>query len=624
MKSRFVAFGVLAAALLLSTGAGCHSRITPVVVSAPDSVPVGEPATIVVRTEQSASRPVPLWVNYIIDWGDDSVETTTSYFLSTDTAQFTHTWTSVGTFHVWIENDEAVRYADGKPGTRKAVPCELDITVLGLEHAPVIDTVFCDPPVAVKDVEAFFTVVAHDPDGDSIRFRFDWGAAETTTAFFASPCSVTFSHVFTEVGTATVLIRAIDTHGANSQPETVYVSVGTAGGVIWYWRSGDPENPGESFTTSPLILNDGFDERMYAGCEGDHSFHSIRVSDGKGDKRQTTRWHEYDFTGHPAFCEATQHIIVGSDEGELYALKVDGLGVAWQWPNKPARESLTGLEWGAPAIKDNRLYVPHEDDSLYYFIDSVDHGVRVAAFTPHAGIVDAPVIDAQGNVYFGTDSGYLYKLGPELDTVFWRTRLIANGEVHSPLVGGGGAIYCASDSSRVYAVDAATGIPRWTVTLDGEPFRLALGQTALFVASSFGKVYSLNPATGSINWERQLSLTDGFNTTPIVAANGYVYFQDDADMLFCVNQPDGTVIWACDCPRYLPRSDGGNSHRPRKTQLTDYLPNPTICANGNIIVAGSDALYCVAGYPERPLDPLAPWPKWQHDVYNTGYVGGGK
>jgi hypothetical protein len=135
MRLRPTALVAFAAAVLV-TGAGCHSRIWSVIDSAPDTVAVGEPATIVVWTEQSTRRSGPLWVNYIIDWGDDSVETTTDYFLSTDTAQFTHTWTNVGTFHVWIENDEDVRNADGTSGTRKAVPCELDITAVGDRSTP--------------------------------------------------------------------------------------------------------------------------------------------------------------------------------------------------------------------------------------------------------------------------------------------------------------------------------------------------------------------------------------------------------------------------------------------------------------------------------------------------------
>jgi len=203
---------------------------------------------------------------------------------------------------------------------------------------------------------------------------------------------------------------------------------------------------------------------------------------------------------------------------------------------------------------------------------------------------------------------------------------LANGEIHSPIVGGDGTIYCASDSFRLYAIDPADGHKLWTTTLEGDVFRPALGQAAIFVGTSFGKAYSINPTTGAINWQKTLKTPYGpdeqFSTTPIVTANGYVYIQSENDVLYCLNQADGLVIWYCDCPLYLPRS-GGNSHRPRRTQLTDYLPNPTILSNGNIIVPGAEALYCVAGYPERPLDPFAPWPKWQHDLHNTGYVHGG-
>jgi outer membrane protein assembly factor BamB len=492
-------------------------------------------------------------------------------------------------------------------------------------HAPVVDSAVVAPYYPDFD-SAGLTVCAHDPDGDSIRLRVRWGDnRDTVTDFHASPCRAELKLRYSDASVDTVIVEALDVNRV-SLPETTTAPGEPFGRVQWYWWSSAPEYQGEPLTTSPVIVNDGVDERLFSGDEGDYKFYSIRDSDGGGEKKTVTRWPEYSFTGHPGLCAATNHIIVGSEEGELYALKLGSMGWAWQWPNMPREESLTGIEWGAPAFNGNKVYIGHMDDSLFLFQDAGSQGNRIAAYGCNASVVDAPVIDGQGNVYFGTDSGYLCKVGPELDTVFWRAHLQANGEIHSPIVGSDGTIYCASDSFRAYALDPNDGSIKsgWPVTLVGEAFRPALGQSALFVGTSFGKAYSINPATGGINWERSLSSTGGFSTTPIAAANGYVYFQDDDDVLFCLNQVDGTVIWACDCSRYLPRAGGGNSHRPRRMQLTDYPPNPTITAGGNILVAGYDALYCVAGYPEGPLDPLAPWPKWQHDLYNTGHVGGGR
>ncbi len=616
MKSRLAALTAAAATLLIIAGASCQRTIRPpVFVSVPETVFAGEVAHLRLVTYVLGYQST----GYVMDWGD-TVETDSGRFPLGDTGTVSHVWSAPGVKQV---RARAFPFADPTLLTDWSER-ETVVVVPGGEGAPVIDTVFVDPPVAVRGVEGSLTVVAHDPGGDSIRIILDWGdGTDTTTNFFPSPCSVVVGHTFGQVETARVLIIAQDWKGASSLPETVSIPVGTAGGVNWWWQSSDPENPGEPCTTSPLIVTVGGDERLFFSDEGDGKFYSIRASGFGGEKSATTRWPGGTFSGHPAFCEATQHIIIGSDEGELYALKVDGLGKDWHWPDNP-ESLLTGLEWGAPAIKGNRLYVPHEDDSLFLFEDVGLQGNRVAAYPVNASVVDAPVIDAQGNVYFGTDSGYLYKMGPELDTVYWRTRLLANGEIHGPVIGGDGAVYCASDQSRVYAIDPVSGTPLWTATLDGDVSRLALGQSAIFVGSGSGHVYSIDPATGEKNWEKQLTLTAGFSTTPIVAANGYVYFQDDDDVLYCLNQADGTIIWYCKCTDYLPRAGGGGPHRPRKTQLFDYAPNPTILANGNIIVCGDDALYCVAGYPEGPLDGAAPWPKWQHDVYNTGYVGGGR
>jgi outer membrane protein assembly factor BamB len=605
MKSRSVVFGVLAAALLLSTGAGCGRKLyPPEFLSLPDTAYANVHALCrLVATGQSYDS-----ARYIVDWGD-GLDTTDASFRPADTAYVGHMWMDTGQYEVRTRTLTAgARHrlsAWSAPETVQVVPSLI-------EHAPVIDSVDGGPPVGVRNVETFFTVYAHDPDGDAVRVKFDWGDSDTTTGYFSSPCSITVGHVFTQIGTAMVIITAQDTWGATSFPETVLVSVGYAGGVIWF-RSG-------RCWTSALVASDGSEECVYCSVEeypGDAPL--FRAIDAAGHVK-----HTFEGTAalidEPACCAATGHIIVGGDGGEFYALGMD-LSGAWDWMQTWWRR------WGPMAINGARIYLKTDYDSIYYFIDSISSGARVAAFDPSGYVTDAPVVDAQGNVYFDTDSGYLYKMGPELDTVFWRTRLLANGEIHSPVIGGDGTVYCASESSRLYAIDPTTGIPSWTVTLDGDVFRPALGQAAIFVGTSFGKAYSINPTTGAINWQKTLKTPYGpdeqFSTTPIVTANGYVYFQSENDVLYCLNQADGTVIWYCDCPLYLPRS-GGNSHRPRRTQLTDYLPNPTILSNGNIIVPGAEALYCVAGYPERPLDPFAPWPKWQHDLYNTGYVGGGK
>jgi outer membrane protein assembly factor BamB len=486
-----------------------------------------------------------------------------------------------------------------------------------LNHAPVVDNVNA-PPVAVRNVEAFFTVRGHDEDNDSIRVLVDWGNSKTDTGYFLSPCSVEVSHVFTQIDTgAMVIVEIQDWKGTKSLPDTVWVPVGTAGGVIWWWQSDDPENGGEGFTTSPVIATVGTEERLFSGDEGDYKFYSILTSNRKGEKKAGTKVAECYFVSHPGLCAATSHIIVGNDEGELYAFELDGLGKAWQWPDS-AEQGQNGTVWGAPAFNGNKIYIGHEDDSLFLFQDAGSQGNRVTAYGLNASVNDAPIVDVDGNVIFGTDSGYLVKMDGALNSPIWRAPLLANGDVHGPILGGDGTIYCASELYRLYAINPASGVPIWTVTLDGDVFRPVLGQSAIFVGASFGKAYSINPATGGINWEKLLAQSSAFSTAPIVAANGYVYFQDENDVLYCLNQADGTQIWSCKCPDYLPRSGGGNSHRPRKLELVDYLPNPSITANGNIIVVGEGACYCVAGYPEGPLDGAAAWPKWQKNLWNTG------
>jgi len=597
-------------ALVVAVGlTGCPKKppATPVAPAGPESTWTGVSAAFKVVTTGSGN------IRYVMDWSD-KIDTTDVSYGSGETASVAHAWADSGTFNIKVQ-----AILDAEPAKASDWSPTKSVRVI-LNEKPVVDNVN-PPPVAVKDVEAFFTVRGHDPDGDSLRIIVKWGSGtDTDTGYFLSPCSVVVSHVYTKVETAQAIFWLKDWKGRLSAPETVSVVVGTAGGVVWYWRSTTNELEDEPLTTSPVIASDGTDERLFSGCEGDYRFYSIKTKDRKGEKTATTKENECVFTGHPGYCEATQHIIVGSDEGELYALKLDGVGKAWQWPDS-ASEHGTGLNWGAPAFNGNNIYIGQEGtqggDSLFQFLDAGGNPNRVRTYAVNAGINDAPVVDAGGNVIFANDSGYLIKLDGSL-APFWRSHLIPNGDVHGPIIGADGTIYCAAEF-KLYALDPATGDVKagWPITLDGEAFRPVYGPSYIFVGASFGKAYAISPATGSIVWQQQLTTSGAFTTCPVVAAGGYVYFEDDDDILYCLNQADGSLIWSCKCPDYLPRS-GARSHPPKKLELCDYRANPTICANGNVIVAGDDACYCVAGYPERPLDGTAAWPKWQKNLYNTG------
>ena len=551
-------------------------------------------------------------IRFVMDW-TDAIDTGDYAAASAETVAVMHEWGAVGSYDVkaqGILDADPNKASDFSPAkTVKVNPNE----------APLVDSVYL-PPVAVKGVETNITVYGHDPDGDSLRAIVKWPSGDTTTGYTPSPCEFTVSHVFTTVETARVIVRVQDWKGTKSLPDTVLLPVGLEGGVKWYWQSAEEG----AMSTSALVANDGTNEVAMSYCWDDFKFYKIKVSNGKAAGNATTVWSEYEFVGGPALCATTNNVIIGSDEGELYAFSLAGLDRMWRWPNVAPEDSEPFNAFGAPAINGSDIYVGREQDldtlnRLYKFTDGG------ASVTPgptyelrNQSVVDAPAIDVDGSVYFGTDSGYLVKLDANL-APYWRLQLVAPiGEVDGPIIGGDGTVYCGTDAGILYAVNPDSTI-KWTFTLDAEGARPVLGQTALFVGTAYGTVYSIDPTTGTENWHKSVSPGLSFSTAPIVAANGYVYFQNDDDVLYCLNQADGTQIWSCDCNYYLPgHGRSGNPHPPRTLQLTDYDANPSITSTGDIIVVGQAALFCVAGYVAGPLDATAAWPKWQKDLSNTG------
>ena len=84
--------------------------------------------------------------------------------------------------------------------------------------------------------------------------------------------------------------------------------------------------------------------------------------------------------------------------------------------------------------------------------------------------------------------------------------------------GGGGG---AGLDRHVYALDAATGVPRWPKPFAAKaPIRAqpALAGGVLVVADQDGDVYGLDPATGQERWP-SIALGSGVLANPLVMGN---------------------------------------------------------------------------------------------------------
>ena len=583
-----------------------HSIVVAVAAPAIPGAPKGPaslyayvPADFKAVTTSSAGRDV----KYVFDWADGSVETTATTYHSGDTVVLSHFWSAAGAYAAKVR---AFVAAYPMKVSDWSAPLNVTVTANGRPAAPAITV----PATAVPGVFAFFTGRTVDPDADSVSYRFDFGDVMGDWGeFVPSGTVVTDSHAYLRPETVYVKCKARDIKGAESAwSDSSQLVVEPSGLVSWFWwKNNTVREPG---ITSPVLVNSGGEDLLYFGGR-DGQFYGI---DRGGATRFTgsSIFFGDTFTGHPAFGATTNHIIVGNTDGELYGFDLN-LNKAWHWPGKTP-ESLTHVAWGTPALSVSSIYIGHNDDSLFLFQDFGSQCSRLAAYYVGAGIVDAPVFDplgsARGSVIFGTDAGYLYKLTGDLGGVSWRTPLETGGAIHGPVVGPDGTFYCGSSSGHVFAVDPVDGSVKWPANVDGEAWRPVVGASALFIGTGSGKVYSLNSANGGKNWERQLG--GAVVASPILTVGGYVYFQDANDVLYCLRQSDGTTVWACDCPSFLPPS------YDRRPGLNRFSPSPTIDASGNLVVVGRDAVYYVLGLAGETMANTA-WPKWQRDLYNSGH-----
>jgi outer membrane protein assembly factor BamB len=366
------------------------------------------------------------------------------------------------------------------------------------------------------------------------------------------------------------------------------------GDILWTAQRGG------RIDSSPAWAGGG---TIYAGAD-DNFLYAIDGEDGTEIWRFETGG---DVFSSPA-VGADGTIYVGSDDGFLYAVTAEG-GQRWRFGTGEVIRS-------SPAIgPDGTIYVGANDGRVYA-LEGEDGTLRWA-FRADGPVFSCPAIDDAGTVgdlsddtiFFGSDDGNVYAVDADgaLRWIF-----VTQGAVRSsPAIGADGAVYVGSDDGRMYALETeADGDVRrrWALETGGAIRASAVLDEAgiLYVGALDGVMYAVDTAENAAERLRWSYGAGGaIHSTAAVGSDGTIYFGARNAVLYAL-EPDGELEWS--------------------TAISDTLSSPLIDPEGTLYIgSASDGSAAATGgrlYAVETggagLDANSPWPKFAHDIRNTG------
>jgi outer membrane protein assembly factor BamB len=509
------------------------------------------------------------------DWGDSVVSDWSGMVPSGDTITLTHVWSDTGTYEVSVQ-------AKDEGQQRSGWSSALAVQVV-LRRPPDMPHELVGPGRGGQDSSYAFSTSALHPDSITVAIRFAWGDGDTSdwSAFVASGETVAMSHVWTAPDTYAVTAQARDTGSGRSLWSLPHSIVIKPPDTLRKWRV--QLGPGDLpyMNSSPAIGPDG---TLYVGSN-DSAVYAVG-SEGAVKWRFRTNGN---VRSSPSIAPDGT-IYVGSNDNGLYAIDPDGV-LGWRY-------SVGGDVTSSPAVAaDGVVYVGSDDDYAYAFNPD---GTLRWRFETDGNVEASPAVATDGTIYVGSFDGHLYALSPD-GTLKWQydTR---DDVRSSPAIGSDGTIYFGTDSRTLldfYALNPDSTV-KWALVGDRVRSAPAIGADgSVYYGSTDDYLYALNPDS-TLKW-RYLA-GGNVDAGPAIAADGTIYFGSDDNSLYALYL-DGTLKW-----RY---ETDGSINSP-----------PTIGADGTVYFISEDGyLYALKG-----ASPLAdsPWPKFHHDIRNTGRVGGGK
>lgn len=195
-------------------------------------------------------------------------------------------------------------------------------------------------------------------------------------------------------------------------------------------------------------------------------------------------------------------VLFGNYGGELY--RIDTLSGQYGWSL-----SLAGYIGSAVPVLHNSTIFFGTHDSIFHAVDAAA-GKHLWTFKTGTGLPGGGV--ANGNVYV---SGYsLYALDEVTGEVKWEA--LKDKGCYGSLTVDNGIVYVKAADNLLYAVDANTGVTKWTTQSYVNAAAAVVKDGMVYVVSGSGWVYGVRASDGQSLWGYQMGYTDNYNPTPAI------------------------------------------------------------------------------------------------------------
>ncbi|MGA0121853.1 MAG: PQQ-binding-like beta-propeller repeat protein [Gaiellales bacterium] len=222
-----------------------------------------------------------------------------------------------------------------------------------------------------------------------------------------------------------------------------------------------------------------------------------------------------------------------------------------------------------PVVADGRLFVG-QLRGRFYAVDTSTGGTIWEKDTGHCSAASPAYAD--GVVYAAfladhpcpkgefQDGGFVVAWDAASGAELWRVEMAPVES--SPLVVDD-TVYVGAWDAKVYALDARTGVERWSTELDAQIVASATliapeqagDRAAITIGTNGGTLYALDAETGAINWEARSNDHIGsgreyFYATPTVAY-GRVYVGNTDGWMYAYGAQSGNLLWAKQAGSYV-------------------------------------------------------------------------